>query len=138
MSLADKNGDWDRLPEPKLGDQTKQKLAQVMPGTQSNLERHEWIKRGTCFHADSADEYFSRAIALMDQLNAVEGARISFAETLVERVAYGFASDLTADVGGKHDNRARRRNRSLADLMAASAATDPGCPGGAVDTVGTH
>ena len=25
-----------------------------------------------------------------------------------------------------------------ADLIVASAATDPGCPGGAVDTVGTH
>jgi ribonuclease T2 len=27
---------------------------------------------------------------------------------------------------------------SLADLMAASAATDPGCPGGAIEAVGTH
>jgi len=27
---------------------------------------------------------------------------------------------------------------SLADLIAGSAATDPGCPGGAVDAVGTR
>jgi ribonuclease T2 len=26
----------------------------------------------------------------------------------------------------------------LADLITSSAPTDPGCPGGAVDTVGTH
>jgi ribonuclease T2 len=161
MSLADKDGDWDRLPEPKLSDATRQRLAQVMPGTQSNLERHEWIKHGTCFHADSADEYFSRAIALIDQLNAAKaqglfasnvGGEItgkairdpfdeSFGEGAGDRVRVSckrirgrnLIVELTIGLAGEIGDEP-----SLANLIAASAATDPGCPGGAVDTVGTH
>jgi ribonuclease T2 len=161
MSLADKNGDWDQLPEPKLSDATRQKLSQVMPGTQSNLERHEWIKHGTCFHADSADEYFSRAIALMDQLNAskaqglfasnvggeITGKAIrdafdeSFGEGAGDRVRVSckrirgrnLIMELTIGLAGEIGDEP-----SLANLIAGSAATDPGCPGGAVDTVGTH
>jgi ribonuclease T2 len=161
MSLADKDGDWDRLPEPKLSDPTRQRLAQVMPGTQSNLERHEWIKHGTCFHADSADEYFSRAIALIDQLNAskaqvlfasnvggeITGKAIrdafdeSFGEGAGDRVRVSckriggrnLIIELTIGLAGEIGDEP-----SLANLISASAATDPGCPGGAVDTVGTH
>jgi ribonuclease T2 len=161
MSLADKNGDWDQLPEPKLSDATRQKLAQVMPGTQSNLERHEWIKHGTCFHADSADEYFSRAIALVGQLNAskaqglfasnvggeITGKAIrdafdeSFGEGAGDRVRVSckrirgrnLIVELTIGLVGEIGDEP-----SLADLMAASAATDPGCPGGAIEAVGTH
>ncbi len=40
-----------------------------MPGTQSALERHEWIKHGTCTKM-SADDYFATAIHLMGDLNA--------------------------------------------------------------------
>ncbi len=54
------------------------KLAVVMPGVQSNLQGHEWPKHGSCYEDDKTgddrgadpDEYFSEAIALMDQLNA--------------------------------------------------------------------
>jgi ribonuclease T2 len=161
MSLADKNGDWDQLPEPKLSDATRQKLAQVMPGTQSNLERHEWIKHGTCFHADSADEYFSRAIALIDQLNAskaqglfasnvggeITGKAIrdafdeSFGEGAGDRVRVSckrirgrnLIVELTIGLAGEIGDEP-----SLASLISASAATDPGCPGGAVDAAGTR
>ena len=161
MSLADKDGDWDRLPEPKLSDATRQRLAQVMPGTQSNLERHEWIRHGTCFPADSADEYFSRAIALLDQLNAskaqglfasnvggeITGKAIrdafdeSFGEGAGDRVRVSckrirgrnLIVELTIGLAGEIGDEP-----SLANLIAGSAATDPGCPGGAVDTVGTH
>jgi ribonuclease T2 len=161
MSLADKNGDWDQLPEPKLSDATRQKLAQVMPGTQSNLERHEWIKHGTCFHADSADEYFSRAIALVDQLNAskaqglfasniggeITGKAIrdafdeSFGEGAGDRVRVScqrirgrnLIVELTIGLAGEIGDEP-----SLGDLIAGSTATDPGCPGGAVDAVGAR
>jgi ribonuclease T2 len=161
MSLADKDGDWDRLPEPKLTDATRQKLAQVMPGTQSNLERHEWIKHGTCFPADSADEYFSRAIALVDQLNAskaqglfasnigseITGKAIrdafdeSFGEGAGDRVRVSckrvrgrnLVVELTIGLAGEIGDEP-----SLGPLIAGSAPTDPGCPGGAIDTVGTR
>ena len=76
MSLADKDGDWDRLPEPKLSDATRQRLAQVMPGTQSNLERHEWIKHGTCFHADFGGRIFLPGDRAHRPAQRIEGARL--------------------------------------------------------------
>ena len=161
MSLADKDGDWDRLPEPKLSDATRQRLAQVMPGTQSNLERHEWIKHGTCFHADLADEYFSRAIALIDQLNASKAQGLFASNVGGEITGKAIRDAFDESFGeGAGDRvrvsckRIRGRNLiielmiglageigdepSLANLISASAATDPGCPGGAVDSVGTR
>jgi ribonuclease T2 len=161
LSLADKDGDWDRLPEPKLSDATRQRLTQIMPGTQSNLERHEWIKHGTCFPADSADEYFSRAIALVDQLNAskaqglfaanvggeLSGKTIrdafdeSFGEGAGDRVRVSckrvrgrnLIVELTIGLAGEIGDEP-----SLADLIEGSAKTDPGCPGGTVDAPGAR
>jgi ribonuclease T2 len=50
MSLmsADKKSDWASLPAVDLVPDTRARLDKVMPGTQSMLERHEWIKHGTC------------------------------------------------------------------------------------------
>ena len=64
----DETHNWDALPEPKLSDDTRAKLDIVMPGTQSNLQRHEWTKHGTCF-GTGPETYFGTAISLMDQLN---------------------------------------------------------------------
>ena len=159
LRMDDKNGDWDQLPAPKLSDATRQKLAQLMPGTQSKLERHEWIKHGTCFDADLADEYFSKAIALVDQLNQskaqalfashigdeIDGKAIraafdeSFGDGAGERVRVScqrvrgrnLIVELTIGLTGKIGDEP-----SLSELIAASAPTDPGCPGGIVDAVG--
>ena len=40
-----------------------------MPGVLSGLERHEWIKHGTCFGGE-ANAYFNRAAGLAEQVNA--------------------------------------------------------------------
>ena len=46
----------------------------AMPGTASFLERHEWIKHGTCHRgAGGADEYFDDTLALADAVNASRG-----------------------------------------------------------------
>ena len=66
---ADHDHDWASLPEPDLTDATKARLAAVMPGFQSGLERHEWIVHGTCFGA-TPDSYFNRAADLVEQVNA--------------------------------------------------------------------
>jgi len=159
LRLADKNNEWDRLPEPNLSDATREKLSEVMPGTQSKLERHEWIKHGTCFPADSADEYFSRAIALIEQLNGSKardlfaanvGAEISgkairdafdesFGDGAGDRVRIACQRDgkrnliveLTIGLVGEIGDQPQ-----LSELIAASEPTDPGCPGGIVDAVG--
>ena len=110
---------------------------------------------------NSADEYFSRAIALIDQLNAskaqglfasnvggeITGKAIrdafdeSFGEGAGDRVRVSckrirgrnLIVELTIGLAGEIGDEP-----SLANLIAGSAATDPGCPGGAVDTVGTR
>ena len=40
-----------------------------MPGTQSFLDRHEWIKHGTCYSGSDADTYFREAVSLIDEVN---------------------------------------------------------------------
>ena len=48
-----------------------------MPGTASFLERHEWIKHGTCFRgAGGADEYFDDTLRVVDAINASEVAAL--------------------------------------------------------------
>jgi ribonuclease T2 len=65
---ADKKGRWTDLPQVNLSLGTKQALDRVMPGTQSALERHEWIKHGTCTNL-SQEAYFGEAISLLETLN---------------------------------------------------------------------
>jgi ribonuclease T2 len=57
-----------------LTDATRAELAVAMPGARSSLERHEWLKHGTCYGADP-EEYFRDALLLLGQLNdsAVRG-----------------------------------------------------------------
>ena len=66
---ADKAGRWDALPAVDLSAATRTHLAEAMPGTQSLLERHEWLKHGTCTGA-TADAYFRRALSFLDAVNA--------------------------------------------------------------------
>lgn len=67
----DENHNWDSLPEPTLSPETRTELDKIMPGTQSNLQRHEWIKHGTCF-GTGPEAYFRTAESLMSQLNNSE------------------------------------------------------------------
>jgi ribonuclease T2 len=64
----DRNKRWHLLAPLKLSQETATKLAFVMPAVVSNLQRHEWIKHGTCYGAD-AETYYSDAILLTQQIN---------------------------------------------------------------------
>ncbi len=71
LAALDDQHQWDALPEPQLSAQTKRTLDRDMPGTQSNLQRHEWIKHGTCYPGtQGADGYFSDEMELADEVNA--------------------------------------------------------------------
>ena len=65
----DEQNRWDRLPQPELSPATRKALAKVMPGTLSDLHRHEWIKHGTCY-SPTEEEYFMESILLTEQINA--------------------------------------------------------------------
>lgn len=69
LRAADRDGSWSELPEVMLSQSAKSALDKAMPGTQSGLERHEWLKHGTCTGM-SADAYFGTAVRLLDELNA--------------------------------------------------------------------
>ncbi len=155
---ADKAGRWDALPGIALEPSTKQKLDIVMPGTQSLLERHEWIKHGTC-HGGTTEEYFTASIRLMDALNA-SAVRTLFADSIGtelsaadireafdqsfgagagERVKVSCVNDgnrrligeITIGLSGELDEGA-----DFAALLFASPPTDAGCPKGIVDAAG--
>src|SRR6185312_13819755 len=73
LQQLDRDHDWKDLPEPDLSATTLSRLATVMPGVQSKLQRHEWIVHGTCF-GSTADSYFARAAELAE---AVDASKVS-------------------------------------------------------------
>jgi ribonuclease T2 len=65
----DESGDWCALPAPQLSAKTRDALATAMPGTASCLDRHEWIKHGTCADA-RAEDYFADSLRLAQAVQA--------------------------------------------------------------------
>lgn len=155
---ADKAGRWDALPALVLEPRIRAALDEVMPGTQSNLQRHEWTKHGTC-HGGTAEDYYGDSIRLMAALNtsgvqdlfeASIGAELSatavraafdaaFGAGTGERVKLSCVQDggrrligeITIGLSGELTEEA-----DFAGLLMASPPTDPGCPSGIVDAVG--
>jgi ribonuclease T2 len=70
---ADEAGDWCALPAPGTDQATQSALAEAMPGSHSCLDRHEWIKHGTCT-GFGGDAYFDTALHLLQE---VEATRLS-------------------------------------------------------------
>lgn len=67
----DEKHNWNSLPEPTLSSEARAELNRIMPGTLSNLQRHEWIKHGSCF-GTGPEAYFRTAESLISQLNNSE------------------------------------------------------------------
>ena len=155
---ADKRGNWQALPSVDLSKETREHLALVMPGTRSLLERHEWIRHGTCYGGD-AETYFHQALSLVD---AVNGSPVQslFASNVGREISISAIKDaFNSAFGSGAGDRVRlacKRNGSrlliteitiglgarpdgatpFADLIKTSSPTDPGCPAGIVDSVG--
>jgi len=74
---ADQAGDWAALPAVTLQASTEALLQVDEPGTQSYLERHEWIEHGTCSGL-SQQNFFAPTLAMLDGINASNlGATVS-------------------------------------------------------------
>jgi ribonuclease T2 len=146
---------WEQLPKPELSAATKAALDKVMPGTQSVLERHEWIKHGTCYVGGSAEVFFKDQVRLINDVNGsavqafmqanigktiqADDIRMAFDQAYGtgagERVHVscskdGLISELTIGLKGDISSGV-----SLKDLIAASATTDAGCSSGLVQAV---
>lgn len=66
-----KDRNWDDLPALDLDEETTSELNIVMPGKQSYLHRHEWIKHGTC-DGRNEDTYYDISVDLLNDVNASE------------------------------------------------------------------
>ena len=158
---TDKASDWQALPAVDLSPQTRSRLTVAMPGTQSQLERHEWIRHGTCYQGVDAETYFGEALALVDAVNgsAVQALLAASIGKQVTAAALRQAFDTAFGAGAGDRVRlacaqdgSRRllteitvglvgragAGKTLADLIQASSPTDPGCPAGTVDPVGSQ
>ena len=149
---------WDRLPAVELDPATRAALDEAMPGTQSALDRHEWIKHGTCY-GPSQEEYFSEALHLLRQLNdsavqAVLAGRVGGAITF-DQLAQAFDASFGTGAGAKVtmdcDRDGRRQlvvelrlnlageiteGSRLGDLLAAAPDASADCGLGLIDPVG--
>jgi ribonuclease T2 len=154
----DENGDWAGLPKPELSAELREELERVMPGTQSALDRHEWIKHGTCYQGD-AERYFRDSVDMLEAVNASTVRELfsaSIGEELTQdevRAAFDHAfgdgagervrlsciedggrrliDELTIGLTGEIDGP-----QSFADRIMNARPTDGGCNGGIVDPVG--
>ncbi len=156
---ASDKGRWTELPEVKLTPATRAGLDRVMPGTQSMLDRHEWIKHGACYGKADMEMYYRDSVRLMEEFNRSAGAafmaanigkpvkatelRAKFDETLGagagDRMRFACKNDgsrtlLTEITMGLKGNAAS--GASLTTLIMASSPTEPGCPAFVVDPVG--
>ncbi len=154
IAALDDTHQWEALPAQELTPETRAALEKVMPGTQSSLERHEWIKHGVCYGQD-AETYYKDSLRLMVEINASSVQEIfadSIGRTVTEsqiksafdtafgagagqRVRIdcdksGLITELTISLKGDIST-----GTSLAKLIGAAAPLDGGCSAGVVDAV---
>lgn len=156
---TDKDRRWGDLAALVLEDATRAELNIVMPGSQSNLHRHEWIKHGTCYNGETAEVYYKDSIKLMSELNA-SPVRDLFADNIGQEVTStqireAFDNHFGDGAGDKIKITCKRDgNRRLITeitialegeldeltmgnaMLMAQDANNPGCNKGIVDPVG--
>ena len=155
LSALDDQHQWDALPEPQLSPQTRAALNIAMPGTMSNLQRHEWIKHGTCYPAGNAEQYFKDEMRLaaevnnsaVQQLFATNVGKQLTATQIDAAFNQSFGAGASDHVQLECDSNGRISGFTLnlrgdipagTDLKTLLAAGDPAqnkCDGGMVDAV---
>ncbi len=150
----DEQGKWDQLPVLGLSIETYDNLMKIMPGVISYLQRHEWIKHGTCY-STSPEEYFKESIMLTNEINVSvvsnffknnigfqvtsDDIRAKFDEAFgngagnrVEvKCDDGMISELRINLSGKIDD-----NSKLKELILSADSVSPGCKRGLIDAAG--
>jgi ribonuclease T2 len=155
LRSSDETGRWSELPPVALSGATRTQHEVVMPGVRSQLERHEWLKHGTCAGA-GPELYFTAALELLGQLNAspaqalIAGrvGRYLSASELRAAFEQGFGAgagarvELVCEAGLITELRLHLRGvlgggLRLADLLAAAPAAPGACTGGRIDPAGS-
>jgi ribonuclease T2 len=107
---------WQRLPAVGLSPEIRAALDRVMPGTASLLERHQWIKHGTCSGLEQP-RYFRAAI---DRTDDIAGTRLSafVAENIGDQIA---RRDLLASFEAEFGKGSARALRLRCDRIDGQA-----------------
>lgn len=158
IANQDRNGKWRQLPGVELSDALWAELKSKMPGTKSQLHRHEWVKHGTC-SGQSAEAYFAASLSLLDALNK-SGVRELFAANIGGRLnAKAVRGAFDRAFGSGAGRRvtlecAREGGRTMIDelriaisgeitdpsnlsaLINSGTVRDRGCPSGEIDRAG--
>lgn len=155
---TDKARRWRDLEGLGLSDAVKQALWKAMPGSQSFLHRHEWIKHGTCY-SEKPETYYRDTLWITDAINRSPVQSLferSIGKPLNNRTIRKAFDQAFSDGAGERVRVACRRDgdrqiiteitiglkgeigeqADLASLIAAAPKTEPGCPRGIVDPVG--
>lgn len=158
----DKKRDWNGLPTVALSDGGRVELARLMPGEQSGLEKHEWIKHGTC-SGMTAEAYFRAAGVLVEELNG-SAVQALFAANIGKvlreaEIKAAFDTEFGSGAGNRVKMRCSKDGErrvitgltigltgdvagtdgqapALAGLIAAAGETKFNCPEGVVDAAG--
>jgi ribonuclease T2 len=150
----DRNDHWNLLHEVIVNDSTRGAMTISMPGTASSLDRHEWVKHGTCY-SETPEEYYSESLMLLDQINN-SSVRDLYANNIGQNItaneirskfdeAFGrgagakvnvtctgrLITELTINLKGEINTDSR-----IADLMKNSPTARLSCNGGTIDPVG--
>ena len=156
----DKQKRWSELPAPELDDDTRERLEVAMPGTASFLDRHEWIKHGTCFFGDrNGDEYFDDTLFVMDAINSSEVGAL-FADNVggtltSDQIRTAFDNAFGAQAGDRVQINCKgdqgrvliqelkislggeiKDDSDVGALIRAGTVISVGCPSGVVDPAG--
>jgi ribonuclease T2 len=160
LVALDEASRWSELPEPAMDAETGAHLAAAMPGAASFLDRHEWIKHGTCHRgAGGADEYYDDTLRVLDAINA-SGVAVLIADHAgaeIEAAAVRAAFDVAFGAGAGDRVQLRCTDdggrtllqelsiglagaigpeTSVAELILAAEPVPQGCPRGVVDPAG--
>lgn len=150
----DRNKRWHLLPEVMVDNTTRDALSTSMPGVLSNLDRHEWIKHGTCY-GTTPDEYFDEALMLLEQVNN-SLVRDLFADNIgnslsATEIRAKFDAAFGAGAGNKVNVKCDgkliselwlnlqgeiKAQTQLADLLKNAPTAQSSCQEGKVDPVG--
>jgi ribonuclease T2 len=152
----DKQRKWLAMPALALDEGLKVELAKAMPGMVSGLERHEWIKHGTC-SGDVAARYYQRSLKMLAEVNQSAVGQLfgdNIGKTLKQaEIKAAFDTAFGPGAGDKIKMRCRKdgdreiitgitiglgstEGDDLKALIAAAGTTKFGCLEGVVDAAG--
>jgi len=155
----DKAGRWRNLPKLELSADTRENLNAAMPGTQSFLHRHEWIKHGTCIPQATPETYFQASLTILEALNRStlatlfvvnRGNQVQIADAqaaLIDSFGTGARGKIAFDCVRDGERRLvqevllslsgnLRDAKDLSAMLKGAPEIRRGCLGGIVDRVG--